>query len=416
MPNDWYTPHAKSVTMALAKAKSAPPDDAVPCTLVKMGDGALLLCADVSAAKAASLVKDAKSHGGKVVSAGSLYKGEEGLTFAVSEGSEAVKKQFSDAATTATGKALNVHIVAVTAPAAPPAPPPAAPPSDAAADFKARASRCAAAVKQATKEVQAMVQPSLVQALTLGKQGHYAEAAPFLQRVEDGLAAPAASTATPAAVPLAKAETAPNTEKALFTERLKAIRPRYVEAIGTNPPNKAVLEKAMGLAAQAVKDGTFAKGLKVLEGLEKALGEKPATTAAPAGNGKTTPVPPSDGTSRKFAADWETAVATVRGALSTLQAKLRQIGDPDLTLIANEGVTELLKQLPGGLDAALKAAETGGAEARTQTLPLLAKHRQFLQSDKLISEVDANPFGETPAVRETLTKALTALDQALAAP
>ena len=104
-------------------------------------------------------------------------------------------------------------------------------------------------------------------------------------------------------------------------------------------------------------------------------------------------------------------MATVRGALSTLQAKLRQIGDPDLTLIANEGVTQLLKQLPGGLDDALKAAEAGGPEAREKAVPLLAKHRQFLQSDKLIAEVDANPFGEAPAVRETLTKVLAALDQ-----
>ena len=225
----------------------------MPCTLVKMADGAFS-CADVSAAKASSLVKEARSHGGKVVSAGSLYKGDEGLTFAVAEGSEAVKKQFSDAATTATGKALNVHIVAVTIPAAPPPPPPA---SDAAADFKARASRCAAAVKEAAKEVQALVQPALVQAPTLGKQGHYAEAAPFLERVEDGLAGGAAGPAAKAEVPAPA-----NAEKAQFTERLKALRPRLCGGDRDESAQQGRAGKGDGTGCAGGEGGHFRQGLE----------------------------------------------------------------------------------------------------------------------------------------------------------
>lgn len=90
MSNEWYTKHSKDVAAALNKGRTATPEDAIACTLVKMPDGAYLLCANVSAPKAAVLVKDARNNGGKVVSAGTLCKGPDGVTFAVSQGSIAV--------------------------------------------------------------------------------------------------------------------------------------------------------------------------------------------------------------------------------------------------------------------------------------------------------------------------------------
>ena len=88
----------------MKKGKGAAKDDGVPCTLVKMKDGSALLCADVSSSKAAALVKEAKGAGGKVLSSGTLYKGDGGPTFAVSRRQHLRKALFSAAAAEAAGR------------------------------------------------------------------------------------------------------------------------------------------------------------------------------------------------------------------------------------------------------------------------------------------------------------------------
>ena len=88
--NTWYEKYKKDVTTALTRARQAEKDDALSCTLVKMGDGTHLLCAHVSAAKVPHMVKEARSAGGKVISAGILFKGEDGTTFEVDTPNAAV--------------------------------------------------------------------------------------------------------------------------------------------------------------------------------------------------------------------------------------------------------------------------------------------------------------------------------------
>jgi hypothetical protein len=132
MPSDWYNKHATDIKSALTRANAASQDAPIPCTLMKMADGTFLLCAHISGGKAAALVKDARNNGCKIVSAGSLYQGEDGLTFAVTDGSAAVRMQFSAAARELTGKAMSVVVVAVEPAAKQPEAKAPAPVSDAA--------------------------------------------------------------------------------------------------------------------------------------------------------------------------------------------------------------------------------------------------------------------------------------------
>ena len=75
MSNEWYTKHSKDVAAALNKGRTATPEDAVAYTLVKMPDGAYLLCANVSAPKAAVLVKGRQKQRGQGRQRGNAMQG-----------------------------------------------------------------------------------------------------------------------------------------------------------------------------------------------------------------------------------------------------------------------------------------------------------------------------------------------------
>ena len=470
MANDWYQKHLKEVSTALTRARSAKPDEGISCALLKTSDGSFVLCAATTAGKSEAMVKEGKTRGCKVVSAGSLYKSESGLTFGVTEGSAAVKKQFTEAATEATGKPVHVLIVALTA-----SDDTAGTTPDQAAAFKERASKLVAEVKKADKEVQARVQQPLVQALTLGKEGRYADAEPFLKQVEQGLAVP-----VPPPPPLAS-----DAEKAEFTERLRAIKPRYVELLQTNPPNKAVLEKAMTLAAKSAKEAEYVKGLTILDGLDKALNRQPPEIPVP-------PPPPNEDLAARFTGRlqvikprYETAVASnppnravleqamtmaqqsaqeakfarglkildgletalakstpdqsgrpkdeeppssglaiwreareeVGAQLTKLQGNLRQTGDPQLVRIADYGLNGITKRLQVGLQTALievdQAAGPARARAAAKAKTMVDEYVNFLKTDPAVELLDTNPFGVTVSLRDTLGKALDTLAKAL---
>ena len=69
-------------------------------------------------------------------------------------------------------------------------------------------------------------------------------------------------------------------EKTRFTDLLRQVRPRFQQAIAADPPNKANLEKGMGMAVAAAKENDFSKGLKVLQALDVALQKTPLSTGS----------------------------------------------------------------------------------------------------------------------------------------
>src|SRR6186713_3283002 len=95
--NEWYEAHKAGVAAALKKGKVAPMDAAVSCTLVRMKDGSHLLCAALTASKATAMVREARSAGGKVISAGQLFLDGDRVVFEVSEGALPPKGKWTDA-------------------------------------------------------------------------------------------------------------------------------------------------------------------------------------------------------------------------------------------------------------------------------------------------------------------------------
>ncbi len=416
MSIEWYEKHSKDVTNALNKAKKSPKEEAVSCTVVKMSDGTHLLCANVAAGKAAALVKEAKSHGGKVVSSGSLYNGEDGITFAVSEGSSAVKKQFSDAALEATGKALAVTILADGQPPAPAAEAAPAAAPDLAAEFKDRARRVVAAVKLADKGVQATVQPLLVQALALGKESRFSEADALLGQAEQSLSVPAAPPAPqPVSEPAPPAPPAPPGDREQLTGRLKTLKPRYLEVLKTEPPNKAVLEKAMVTVVQTAKEGNFPKALKILDGLEKAVDRAaaPAVERPPVPAAEPTPEPAVAATAfSKSRERWLEARETAGKGMSALQAALRNDPDPRYQRLGDMGLNGISGRVQVGLEIALREYEANPASVGKARQAVVA-FRKFITEDPAIELCDANPYKVTVGLRAILLPALNELEKAL---
>ena len=402
------------MTAALTKGRHAAREDAVPCTLVKMADGTFCLCAGVTASKVAAMVKEAEAQGGKILSAGDLYNGDEGPTFAVTEGSASIRKQFSDGALTATGKAMTVTVLA--AEGAPTTEVPAAAPQTdaAAAAFKARLSGLVGAVKQASAGLQAQLQPLLIQAVGLGKEARYAEAAPLLDKVEHGLAAP-----PPPPPPPPTAPPAPHSEKDAFAHRLKEVNPRYVESLRGQPSNKAALESAMAAVVASARDGQFAAALQRLAALEKLLAG--ATTAPASQDGPAAaPKAPSLVDLQKMRLAW----AKTRDGLKTELEKLEQAilagskdqdeFDPDDVAAGVKNIFFVLEELDAPLldklDEALNAPDADRrARLQRQAKRIVAEYLDFINADPMMAVIDDHNGFAAVSVRKSSVNVLTAL-------
>ena len=159
--NDWYESHKVDVAAALKKGKTAPHDQPVACTVVRMKDGAHLLCAALVPSKATAMVREARSAGGKVLSAGHLFLEDDKVVFEVSEDALPPKAKFTDGGVAA-GVPLASALIRpapgaalATEPGAEPgeqSAPPDAPPADGTAALKDALSRLVPAVQQAVKD------------------------------------------------------------------------------------------------------------------------------------------------------------------------------------------------------------------------------------------------------------------------
>ena len=253
-------------------------------------------------------------------------------------------------------------------------------------------------------------EPRLVQALSLAKNKDYAGAAPLLDEVEKGLKAasavappaappsPAAPVAPPPAPPAQTPVAPPPSDKAVFTERLKAIKPRYFAAVQGNPPNKPVLEKAMATAVQSAKVGSYNRGLKVLEGLDKALPRATADLSARL----------ADSRSR-----WLDARDKIGQGLSKLQSKLQSHPDPRAQPIAEMGLNGVTGRMQVGLETALLEC-AHNPDARPRAPAAIAKYREFLTADPRVQLCDVNPWNIVVGLRDVLLPALNDLEKALA--
>ncbi len=430
--HDWYEKHKKDVAAALKKGRVAVKDDGVACTLVKMKDGSTLLCSNISSSKAAALVKEAKSEGGKVLSAGKLYSGEDGATFAVSEGSTSVKTQFMAAALEA-GTALKVTVVADTPPEE--AAVPAAPPTDGAPavveDDKSRFTALLRQVRPIFQQAIAGEPPNkatLEKAMSLvvaaAKESDFGKAIKVLQALDLSLKkTPTAADTTPPPAPTpAPAAAAPAT--ATIQAALAKMIPLIKDAAAANPARKSDLLEPLKRCQDHLKNGLAVEAKVALFDLNRVL--KELNGQAPPAAEKA-PTSASEGEGEEGQATtvgvWVDARDKVVAQMQALQAALvkeaQETGDADYSLIANKGLAGITKRLQVGLHVALlefdRASGDARATARTKAHTVVKDFQTFLGTDGLVKLAENNPWNIKVEISATLGAALERLSKTLSA-
>jgi hypothetical protein len=127
---------------------------------------------------------------------------------------------------------------------------------------------------------------------------------------------------------------------------------------------------------------------------------------------------PPGPTPAKTLPQWREAIEAVGEDIATLQAKMRDIGHPVLTRVADQGLGPFTKNLQVGLHVALLEFDGGGAgrdQARAKAEGLIADFRRFLDSNPVVPLLDRNPFGVALNMQARLTTALASIEATLRA-
>lgn len=380
---DWYEKHKTDVAVALKRGKTATKDGAIHCTLVRMKDGTDLLCAHVSLSKAGAMVKEARAAKAKVLSAGQLYAGDDGVVFEVSEGSLAVKAQFSKASAVALGAPMNVIIVAAETPAAPA---PEAAHADAMAPLRAALAQLIPAIQQAVKthpdRKNDLLAP-LTHCQQQIKDNMPAEAKANLLEIGHILKTIAPAGASPAAAEKDEfqemyaglLETVPGDLK-----RLRAVDPAAADKV----------QKVVDGAAAFASKGNFQAAFKYLsqaaDVIAKSAGAgrvKEAASAIPEGT-----VAAMKAALAQAQTKWGAAVTAARARLKPVQAAL-QANLPNaakgLSNVVDSYEQELLAELQAGQT---KADENGLAAAVRVTLEKVQSLRAEAAGDEVFTYLE----------------------------
>lgn len=116
---------------------------------------------------------------------------------------------------------------------------------------------------------------------------------------------------------------------------------------------------------------------------------------------------------------WTEAKDSVGAQLNKLQTVLRNTGNPIAMEIADKGLHAITKRLQVGLQAALIGFDTAPPQDRPAAAAKLraamAGMKQFLATDEVLPNLEANPFGVMVTIRSSLETALAAVERAAAA-
>lgn len=175
-------------------------------------------------------------------------------------------------------------------------------------------------------------------------------------------------------------------------------------------PMRAALTEDLAQAMASLRSGETEATVSAIRALQAAL----AQAAAQAAPGRAQTVDPE-----RLLTLWQGAREIADRGVVALQGALRGLGVPELDRIADAGLNGVTE----GNQTALMAAMVDLARATPETRTAAAKRvgqasaafRQFLAADPVIELCEGNPFGVKVAVRATLTRALDAIDKAIAA-
>jgi hypothetical protein len=176
------------------------------------------------------------------------------------------------------------------------------------------------------------------------------------------------------------------------------------------PPKIEALKKQVLEKAKSLGDANkFPEAMQLLD----QLGGK---AAAPAGQASATaPLSPLWGAARK---SWQTATETVDAQLTALKAALKKSGDADLAQIAESGLDGVLGAFKEQLIDSVHEIDSAPPETRKalaeKARTIISGFETHVDSEKLITACENNPFKVTITIRSTLKPALAQLDAALA--
>lgn len=114
------------------------------------------------------------------------------------------------------------------------------------------------------------------------------------------------------------------------------------------------------------------------------------------------------------AVQWRDAREEVGAQIARLQDAMRGTDHPVLKRIADRGLNAITGRLQVGLQVALMELDRPDAGGAAQTArAALADMRGFLQSDRIVPLLEANPLGVAVSIRAPLTAAIEAIERRL---
>ena len=207
---------------------------------------------------------------------------------------------------------------------------------------------------------------------------------------------------------------APGSEAAKLTEALGKLATAIKQAVTDNPALREGIQSLVAGFQTHLKSNELAEAKEALyeiAGLLKREAERKAATTAPTGG-------PAKVEFEKLHLDWDKKKQEAGAKIEALHsAILAEYNDPEAATAAkaleriigrfNEGLGDTLDLMRNATTPAARA------ELAAKASGIAKRYLQFLESDPLVAHAEANPYEVDVAVRETLSPALTAIDQQL---
>ena len=233
-------------------------------------------------------------------------------------------------------------------------------------------------------------------------------------------AAAAAATAQgqqPAAAPAAPKGLDP----AALGQRLNDLKAKFAK-LTLKADVKALIDKLFVLAESHRAKQNWPNLSQTLDAAEAQLKKLGVPGATPPPQPATGPAkPPMEDFRKKWDVAkkaWREASDAVDSQITRLQGALKNSGDEDLEEIAEFGLNGVTGNFKTPLMAALLNIDGAGnpdalKKAAGNAGTVIKGFRQHLDSDESVEACDDNPFGVKVTIRQTLSGALTQLEQAL---
>ncbi len=185
-------------------------------------------------------------------------------------------------------------------------------------------------------------------------------------------------------------------------KRMQSLVEPYKKALDANVPNANQLRTLFTTIKGTLNSNDYEHAMKLLDELEESLPKSEGNENFSSGNAS---------------AMWKQASEAVVGQLGKLDAKLRQLNEPDLKKIADKGIQGVTQKLRSELASSLalfdQASQEDRAQMGKQVQKQIAVVAQFITSDRRVKMLDTNPFAVPVTIQKTVGDALVKIKKAI---